>query len=345
MHKVLFIDDGIEFDSKLVRQKAFGGAEIAFVSLVEALAKINFKVTVYNNCKHNGLINRVLWKKLNNDINNEDFDTLVVNRGDKYLNFRPECKKRFFWIHNPANYLLKFRYLSKLLLNKFTIIFSSQYHHDTYPNWAPAKKIIIPYGLDELFFKKEKIKRSALKPIAIFTSNPLRKLDWLLNLWENRIFPNVPSAKLYIFSGHSTYGKFGEKHSLKINRILLKAKKLKKKGVILNKPIKRSMLFSKITKSRLFLYGSSIDETFCMSAAESQILCTPGVVMNSGCLGERIINQKTGYVCDNEEEFIQRTIELLVDNKQWIKMHTHLLKNNHHYSWKEIAQKWKKILE
>ena len=196
-----------------------------------------------------------------------------------------------------------------------------------------------------MFFKKEKIKRSALKPIAIFTSNPLRKLDWLLNLWENRIFPNVPSAKLYIFSGHSTYGKFGEKHSLKINRILLKAKKLKKKGVILNKPIKRSMLFSKITKSRLFLYGSSIDETFCMSAAESQILCTPGVVMNSGCLGERIINQKTGYVCDNEEEFIQRTIELLVDNKQWIKMHTHLIKNNHHYSWKEIAQKWKKILE
>ena len=48
-----------------------------------------------------------------------------------------------------------------------------------------------------------------------------------INIWENRIFPNVPSAKLYIFSGHSTYGKFGEKHSLKINRILLKAKKLK----------------------------------------------------------------------------------------------------------------------
>ena len=60
MHKVLFIDDGIEFDSKLVRQKAFGGAEVAFVSLAEALAKLNFKVTVYNNCKHNGEINKVL---------------------------------------------------------------------------------------------------------------------------------------------------------------------------------------------------------------------------------------------------------------------------------------------
>ena len=70
-------------------------------------------VVVYNNCVHKGIKNNVSWKKLNSDIEKENFDVLVVNRGDKFLNFRKSCK-RIFWIHNPASYLLKFRYLSKL---------------------------------------------------------------------------------------------------------------------------------------------------------------------------------------------------------------------------------------
>ena len=39
MKKILFIDDGIEFDSITAREKSTGGAESAFVSLAEALAK------------------------------------------------------------------------------------------------------------------------------------------------------------------------------------------------------------------------------------------------------------------------------------------------------------------
>jgi len=158
MTKLLFIDNGIEFDSRLIREKAFGGAEIAFVSLVEELAKLNFEVKVFNNCVNQGTINNVKWEKIDERINFEKFDVLVVNRGDKYLNFRKECKKRIFWIHNPANYLLKYRYLSKLFLNKFTIVFSSFFHEKTYPIWAPAKKrIVIPYGVDNFLFKKKKV--------------------------------------------------------------------------------------------------------------------------------------------------------------------------------------------
>ena len=41
MTKLLFVDNGIEFDS-LILDKNHGGAEVAFVSLVEALAKIGY---------------------------------------------------------------------------------------------------------------------------------------------------------------------------------------------------------------------------------------------------------------------------------------------------------------
>ncbi len=233
MTKVLFIDDGVEFDSIMLREKPYGGAEVAFVSLVESLAKIGYEIVVYNNCVNQGFINNVEWKKINKNIVSEKFDTLVVNRGDKYLNFRKECKNRIFWIHNPAKYLLKYRYLSKLFFNDFKIVFSSNYHLKTYPWWAPSqKRIVIPYGIDDKLFKK-KTRDKIPRKNAIFTSNPMRGLSWLLEKWEKSIFPNCENAKLIIFSGFQTYGTYGEKHYDQINNILSKAELLKEKGVLL----------------------------------------------------------------------------------------------------------------
>ena len=100
MKKILIVDDGIEFDSILVRKRPFGGAEIAFVSMVEALAKLKkFKITVFNNCLNTGEVNNVFWKKLDKNIYQEDFDILIVNRGDKFffklqINHKP---KRIFF--------------------------------------------------------------------------------------------------------------------------------------------------------------------------------------------------------------------------------------------------------
>ena len=94
MTKLLFIDDGIEFDSILLKKKPYGGAEVAFVSLVEALAKLNYEVFVYNNCLHEGKVNGVKWNKLDSRIYDEKFDVLIVNRGDKFLDFKysRQCK-------------------------------------------------------------------------------------------------------------------------------------------------------------------------------------------------------------------------------------------------------------
>ena len=57
MKKILFVDNGVEFDSTTLRKKPHGGAEVAFVSLVESLAKLDFEVVVYNNCVNEGKIN------------------------------------------------------------------------------------------------------------------------------------------------------------------------------------------------------------------------------------------------------------------------------------------------
>ena len=56
MTKILFVDNGINFDSTIFREKPLGGAEVAFVSLVEELANLKYEVVVYNDCLNPGLI-------------------------------------------------------------------------------------------------------------------------------------------------------------------------------------------------------------------------------------------------------------------------------------------------
>ncbi len=90
------------------------------------------------------------------------------------------------------------------------------------------------------------------------------------------------------------------------------------------------------------MYQGSINETFCMSVAEAQVLGIPTVVKNLGCLAERVSNQRSGYVCNSDEEFSSRAIEILTDNKCWLKMHKYMLKNNLHYSWQKVAEMWEK---
>ena len=344
MTKILLVDNGITFDSKLIREKPFGGAEVAFVSLVESLAKEKFDVVVYNNCKNSGVINGVNWKKLNNNIEKESCDVFIINRGDKFLNYKKDCKNRIFWIHNPANYLIKYRYLSKLFFGKFKIVFSSKYHSETYPSWAPSEeRVIIPYGIDDSLFKARKVS-SQFPNKAIFTSNPMRGLDWLLNMWKKNIFPKSKESFLETYAGKNTYGSFGEKHSSEINRIIKKAKSLNDFNVTVKKPVKRTTLFKKIQQSRVFLYQGSADETFCMAVAEAQMLGVPAVVMDYGCMSERVINNKTGFVCQNELEFCEKTISLLNDNNLWLKMNKEALKRKNYFKWEKIVGKWKQIL-
>ena len=344
MTKLLFVDDGISFDSYSIREKSYGGAETAFVSLVECLSKNGFKVVVYNNCKYKGLMNGVEWKKLDNSINDEVCDTLIVNRGDKFLNIKKECKNRIFWIHNPAKYLIKYRYLSKIFLNNFKIVFSGKYHASTYPFWAPAiERVIIPYGIEDTLFSYKTTRSPPMRKV-IFTSNPMRGLSWLLDMWEKNIYKNSNGAILEIFSGFETYGKFGKKHSRQISNILKKAKSLENLNVVVKKPLPRQKLLKELKKSRLFLYKGTLDETYCMALAEAQMVGLPSVVMNYGCMNERIINNKTGYVCENDKIFCDKTIKLLNDDILWKDMHKNALKKKNYLTWNEVVNKWKKIL-
>src|SRR5689334_11220215 len=111
MAEIVLADDGIPFDGRMASTGPLGGAETAVVGLAEALGRRGHRVSVYNRCAAALAHEGVEWRPLAGGLP-AAADLYIANRGDKLLPLLPAARRRAFWIHNPASYLLKWRYLS-----------------------------------------------------------------------------------------------------------------------------------------------------------------------------------------------------------------------------------------
>ncbi len=340
-------DDGIGFDGDSLSGGPLGGAETAFVSLAEALAARGHEVNIRNNCGAPMRRNGVDWAPLRNGVP-ERCDLYIANRGDELLKLMPDARRTIFWIHNPAGYLLKWRYLSKLWRMRPAIVFSGAYHAKTYPRWAPCgERVVIPYGISDSF-------RTAVPPAdlppprAVFTSSPLRSLDWLLDIWADRIYPEVPDAELHIFSGPSVYGEHGSARAALMAPVLDKARVLAGKGVVLRDPVPKDDLIAEFAQARVLLYRGDPGETFCLAVGEAQAAGVPCVVQDIGCVAERVIDCETGWIADKglfaDTEFTNMAVILLGDDLEWRRFSRNAVAKQRSWGWDDAAAAFEELI-
>ena len=348
MARIVFADDGIVFDGKTPNKNPLGGVESSIINLVEELALRGHEVLVRNMCAAPMINKGVDWAPIHGDrpYTNmpEGVDLYVANRGDKLIDLMPNAKRTVFWIHNPAKFLLKWRYLKKLLKVRPAIIFIGDYHATTYPKWAPGgDRIVIPYGIPDLF-RTASPSSKVPAPRAVFTSNPLRSLDWLLIQWCNKIQPRVPGAELHVFSGSATYGSVGDAKSQAMGKVLEQARELADKGVVLRGPVTKVQLLEEFREARVLLYRGDLNETFCLAVGEAQAMGVPCVVKDLGSMCERVIDGKTGFVADSEIDFSTSACNLLLDDDLWQAQHKAALELQRRWGWSEAAQELEKLI-
>jgi len=341
---IVLADDGIPFDGHSLDAGPLGGAETAFIGLAEGLASRGHRVLAFTRCTRRFEHQGVVWAPIAEDLP-DTCDLYIANRGTKVLDRVRRARRTAFWIHNPARYLLKARYLWRLWHRRPTIVLLGAYHAGTLPAWVPSGgRVVIPLGLSEVF--RHLPKRPPPGPRAIFTSNPRRRLDWLLDRWANEIRPAVPDAELYIFSSLVTYGGGSSAAQESVAPILAKAHALADQGVVLRPPVSKQILAQELSKTRVFLYGGDPGETFCLAAAESQASGVPGVVSRSTCLGERIRDGASGFVVDDDDGrgFSAHATALLRDDALWQRQHEACIATQRGLSWHDVAAKWEALL-
>ena len=343
MADIVMTDDGIVFDGATPDKAPLGGAEAAFLTVAEGLAARGHRVSVRNRCSAPLLHKGVDWAPLASGTP-ERCDLYIANRGHRLIGLVPRAGRRLFWIHNPGTYLRKFRYVRELWRHRPVIITTGSYHARSVPWWLPSGgRAVIPYALREEFRHATALDR-APPPRAIFTSNPLRGLDWLLYLWESRIHPALPAAEFHLYSGPGVYGAAGEKHAAAMRAVLARADALAAKGVRRFTPLPRTELIAALRDARVMLYRGDPNETFCLAVAEAQALGLPAVVQPIGSLPERVQGGVTGFIAADDDSFAQHAIALLTEDALWRCQHEAALRLQRGLSGDDVAQRFEKFL-
>ena len=337
MAKIVLADDGIKFDAYTLDQKALGGAETAVVSLAESMAALGHDVTICNRCDAPHHRNGVNWQPLDHDFP-ATADLYIANRGDKLITRMPGARRTVFWIHNPAGFLKKWRFFRRLLVKRPAIVFSGQHHMATMPGWVPSgEKVIIPCGIENRFLHAD-VTDDIRPKRAIFTSNPLRSLDWLVDLWAEKIHPLAPDAELHVFAGPQTYGAAGDRKAMVMKKILDHAATLADRGVVLRGPVPKARLLDEMQAARVMPYRGDVGETFCLALGEAQAMGIPCVIQDVGCVAERIVDGETGFVASTDDIFAARTAELFTDDSLWLQQHKAALSRQRNWGWEDAAQ-------
>ncbi len=343
MARIVLADDGIEFDSRTPDERPLGGVESSIVAMTQELAGRGHDVVVCNKCRQRIEHKGVAWRPIADGLP-ETADLYIANRGDKLIPLLPRARRKAFWIHNPAGYLLKWRYLSKLWRVRPLIIFIGAYHLGTYPRWAPdGGRKVIPYGIPEAF--RQAVPAAAPPaPRAVFTSNPLRSLDWLIDRWIGEIRPRVPGAELHVFSGAATYGRVGDAKAEAMKAVLAKAEAAASHGVVLRGPVPKAQLIEELRASRAMLYRGDLNETFCLAVGEAQAMGVPTVVQELGSVVERVVDGETGFVRGSDAGFSEAAVSLLTDDPLWKRQHERALQLQRRWGWPEAAAAFEEIL-
>ena len=274
----------------------------------------------------------------------ETADLYIANRGNRLIDRVAGAQTCVFWVHNPGRYLKKWRYIRALWRRRPIIVAIGDYAGGTVPRWLPQRgTVVIPYGLDAAF--RGAGERPPPPPVAVFTSNPLRGLDWLLAQWVDLIRPMVPNAELRIYAGPTVYGAAGDRHAGAMTKILDRAAGLADFGVRRLAPLPRAALIDALQRARVMLYRGDWNETYCAAVAEAQALGVPAVVMPFGSMPERVADGVTGVIARDDGAFAAAAIRLLTDDAEWRRMHRAALKQKRGLSWDDVAARFEGLMQ
>jgi glycosyltransferase involved in cell wall biosynthesis len=339
MADVVMADDGIAFDGATAERGPLGGAETAFAALAEALARRGHQVAVRNRCLAMLCHNGVHWAPLTDGIPPR-CDLYIGSRGHRVIGLVRKARRRLFWLHNPAGYLKKPRNLWRLARYRPILITTGPYHATTVPGWLPCGGCeTIPYGVLDRF--RAAVPREAPPPRAIFTSNPLRGLDWLLDLWVARIAPAVPLAELHIYAGEMVYG---SARTARMDEVLARADSLAAHRIRRFAPVGRAQLAAALSGARVMLYRGDPGETFCLALAEAQAMGVPAIVQPLGSAPERIIDGATGRVAGDDDAFAIAAIAALRDDTLWRRWHLAAVATQGGSSWDSVAARFEALM-
>ena len=182
---------------------------------------------------------------------------------------------------------------------------------------------MISLTVDPQFFNENVDVNYIPKKKAIYNIRSNRNLDWLLNIWINKIFPKDNSAELFITPGLVEYN-----DSLKNSNIKLRSF------------VSRKQLMNELKNTRVFTYIGHKSDIWTLTVEEARQLCVPVVTFGIGSISDRVDNGLTGYIVKSDNEFANKVLNLMNDDKLYLKIKKNMFESRGKLNWESIANEW-----
>ncbi len=265
---------GTPFSGETLRSQSMGGTESSVVQLAGAFAKRGHDVPVFNSISAPRREFGVQWRPLAEAQSRARGEVGIAVANPKLFNGL-SFRSHIFWVHNPLKSRRQIRRgnVGPLIRTRPVFVLPREYHKAHVPRWFPSSgRKIFHHGVHGDFFRAEPA-LNAPPPRAIFSSQPYRGLDWLLDL-SSRIRVAVPKAGLDIFAPKA--------YQAEVN-----AKRTALGGVTFRGRVARSEIVRELGTARVHLIPGHRDETYCLAAAEATAAGVPIVTLGTGSLSER----------------------------------------------------------
>ena len=320
--KIYFIEKSIDFNSNDLNSNKIAGSEKTLINITNELSLYkNLEIKVFNQTSKEIKFDNICWLSLNN-INNYEVPDYLISMSDANLLSYINCSKKFLWSHSVQSIekFIRKNQLLPFIKNKPVMLLESQYHYDTRNYFTSFfGKKIIKLAADYEFINENIDKNFIAKKKAIFTTRSDRNLNFLLSSWE-KIVQRSSNSELYINPPYN----LSEKESQMNVKLRVKSDKNK--------------LIDELKNSRVMLNPGHKGEVFCLAAVEAKELCLPIVTMGYGALKERVEHGVTGYIANNQNEFIDYSLDILNNDETYKKFRNNLFNKRGMRTYKNVAE-------
>ena len=341
MARIIIADRTNHYDGRDVASRPLGGTETSVIHLAEALSRRGHDVTCLTHCDEPVVHRGVIWSPLPAGKAGPCDLFLAVQHPD-LLDLARRRSRRALWLVWPPHELRRRALFLRMWLYRPVPIFVSRYQAGVYGRFLPGPHPlrVIPFGLPDAVRGRPPLDAPP-PPRAVFASNPMRDLTWLLGVWESRILPRVPGAELHIYGIRDyahRYADRWEETEKRLGRFIPEGYSPEAlRSLNPHPPARREELWDAVYSSRVMLYGGHRVEAFCLAVAEAQALGVPAVVRPIAVMPERVRDGITGFIAPDDESFARRAVDLLTDDILWRRQHEAALSLQQGWSWDEMA--------
>lgn len=303
----------------MIAEKGVGGVETTYLELPKRLAKLGWDVWVFASCQDH-VSDGVRFVNYNN-IGQHRYllpDVVIASRWFESFSVFPDAK-HVVWLQD-AHFSDQGR--QENVTGADLVIVSSDWHRNytigRYGQLIDAEKVrVIPLGVTKSMFPTSYYKNYRQ---VVYSSNPDRGLFHLLDMWPE-IEAEVSDIRLVI-----TYGWEGLKTwdaSSGWQRQVGESERLVRKfagdrgNIEITGRLKKAELYRVLAESQLCLYPNNFWETFCLTAAECQMVGTPLITTDQGALATTVDRESSilipGYPTTPmyRRDFVRATVDLM----------------------------------